>query len=143
MTLEITGVDIIEDLIASGSWADGEVSACDYGVLDSGCLCPIVAQPGNSTGAFSTYGWTEYDWGIRLECYIKEMPDIEATLMRVWRIHDVVASAIHSGTNVNDAYRKAVCRAFQRAPNTFVLSDSGQPYLPVIINVGVREEDTR
>jgi hypothetical protein len=129
---------LIADLIASGSFNAGEVSACDYAVLGSGAACAIVLQPLESTAEFGSFNDQTMTWGVRAECYIKDTGVSTCVLGRVWRIHDVVASAVKTGTNIQQPWRTAYCSHYNRPPDTYVRFGDID-FLPVYITIRVEE----
>jgi len=141
MTIVQAASALIDDLVASGSFLRNQVSACDYGIIDtSQAACIVVLQPAQSTFELITYGGGTWDsWGIVAECYMKDTGDMEADLARVWHIHDSVKGAVNAGSITNCASRLAYVVGMNRPRNQFV-GLGGHEVMPVYISIVVKED---
>jgi hypothetical protein len=138
-SIKTVGALCVDDLVDSGSFLSTQVSACDYGVLDTKAGCAIVVQPQSSTTTWATWNTAQFNWGLRLECFIQDTGNPVQVLTRVWDIQDAVIGAILAGSNLNTAHRSARPVALDRPADTFV-EFAGHDYVPVYVNVLVEEE---
>jgi hypothetical protein len=141
VTIKSAASAIIDDLVDSGSFLRTQVSACDYGVMDTAAAgCAIVLQPSQSAFDLIAYGGVTYDtWGITAECYVRETGNVEQTLTRVWDIIDAVKTAINSGTCGNTATRVVQVNSINR-PRAVYESLGGNDFLPVFVNIAAKED---
>lgn len=140
MTILAAASALIDDLVDSGSFHRTQVSACDYGILDtSGAGCVVILQPGQSTFEMIGFGGPTWDmWGIVAECYIRMTGHSVPTLTKVWQIHDVIKACV-AGSNVNTGARMAEVTGMNRPQNTF-FEIGGHDFLPVFVNIKVSED---
>jgi len=141
VTIKSAASAIIDDLVNSGSFLRTQVSACDYGVMDTAAAgCAIVIQPSQSTFNLIGYGGVTNDvWGITAECYVRETGNAEQTLTRVWDIIDAVKTAVNSGTCGNTTTRVVQVTNINR-PRAVYESLGGNDFLPVFVNITAQED---
>ncbi len=141
MTIIKAASALIDDLVASGSFLANQVSACDYGVIDSSqAACVVILQPGQSTFDPIGGGGVTWDrWGITAECYIKVGGDTIDAMTKTWQIQDVVKMAVNGGTNVNCASRCAWVTSINKPFNQFY-NLHGHDVIPVFVSIVVQED---
>ena len=142
MTIKAAASALIDDLVDSGSFLRTQVSACDYGILDTpdAAGCAIVLQPSQSNFDLIAYGGVTNDiWGIGAECMVRDTGNAQETLTRVWDIVDAVKTAINSGTCGNTATRTSRVSSISRPRDVFI-SFHGNDFLPVYVNIVVQED---
>ena len=131
---------LIDDLVATGSWARREVSACDYGLLDRGgpSACLLIIQPVQATLSEDGYGTQYSTWTIRIEAYIRNTADPAEVLGRIWQIHDTIPPAVRSGSNLNTAARSGLVTTVTN-PDFALENRDNMLYFPVFFDVTVKE----
>jgi len=143
MTILQAASALVDDLVASGSFSRSQVSACDYGVIDtSRAACAVILQPAQSSFTQIGYGGVSLDdWGITAECFIKVTGNSIETMSKCWHIIDAVKGAVNSGTITNcaslgrSAWATGATKSFGQ-----VFSLHGHDIIPVFINILVRED---
>jgi hypothetical protein len=131
--------DLRQDLIDSGSFLASEVSACDYGILNSCNTCAVMIAPGESEEALAVFGGdTDSEIELTLEIYLPERMDPTDALARRWQVHSVIPLAVQSGSNLDRLNR--VVRSFRfSCPRNAFAEFGGQVFIPVYCTVTMGE----
>ena len=141
MTMKTAASAIIDDLVESGSFLRGQVSACDYGVLDTGGGCAVVVRPGNSSLEVIGYGGIELNtWGFTVQGYIKDQGNVVQLLTGVYDMHDALREAINTGTCANNTLMTTKVNGFLHNPDVSFISPGGQDFALVTATVTTRED---
>lgn len=140
MTLVMATCAIIDDLVDSGSFLRTQVSACDYGILDSMPACAITLRPGLSPISYIAYGSVaEITWGLLAQGWIKDTGSVTETLGRIITIHDSLRGAIVGGSIANCASLTTRVVSISHSPD-IVWNFGGPDYFLVTANVTARED---
>jgi hypothetical protein len=141
VTIKAAASAIIDDLVDSGSFLRTQVSACDYGVLDTSGGCAVVVRPGNSTMEQIGYGGGELNtWGFIVQGYVRDTGNVTEFLGRVYDMHDALREAINTGTNANTAMLTTKVVSTLHSPDTSFVSPGGNDFSLVTANVTARED---
>lgn len=141
MTIKIAASAIVDDLVLSGSFGAGQVSACDYGILDTGGGCAVIVRPSNSTVEIIGYGGVELNtWGFTVKGYIKFEGDPAEFLGRVFDMHDALREAINTGTCANTDLMTTKVQSFQHNADVSFESPGGLDFSLVTAMVTTRED---
>jgi hypothetical protein len=140
VTLKAAASAIIDDLVESGSFLRTQVSACDYGILDTAPASAVTLRPGLSSFSYIGYGGVSEDtWGVLVQGWVKDTGSVTETLGRVIDMHDALKGAVNGGSNANNATLTTRVQSFQHDPNT-VWNFGGPDYFLVTANVTARED---
>jgi len=142
MTIKAAASAIIDDLVDSGSFLRTQVSACDYGILDTaGAGCAVVVRPGISTMSYVGFGGVSEDtWGFLAQGFVVETGDVVQTMTRVLEMHDALKGAIVAGSNANNSQYTTRVVSINHNPDATWLSLGGREYLLVTANITTRED---
>lgn len=140
MTLLSATCALIDDICDSGSFLRTQVSACDFGILDTMPACALTVRPGQSSFEYIGYGGVSEDtWGITVEGWVKNLGSVEQTLANVIHMHDALKGAINSGSRANCASLTTRVVSMRHNPNE-AFTFGGPDYLLVTANVTARED---
>lgn len=143
MTFLTTASALVDDFVRSGSFLRSQVSACDYGIIDtSKAGCVVVLQPAQTSYLVIGYGGVSLDsMGITAECYIKVTESVIDTLTKVWQIHDSVRGAVMSGCLAGSSYPTlSVEVTGANKPRNQFLGLGGHDVIPVYVEIVVKED---
>ena len=138
-SIKTSASHLVDDLVTSGSFSADQVSACDYGVLDSAGGCAVVVVPTGWTTDYHSYGLGNLAvvWNLRVECYVKDTGNPVTTQTRIWDIQDAVCEAVATGTCSNAEPRRA--RPAEGLVPDVVVNLGGPDLYPVYVTVRVEE----
>jgi len=92
-------------LTACGPYVDAEISACDFGILESTSACAIVFTPGADTVfeamTFGAAGVDAKSWSIDGAVYVKDTGDPLLFFGRVWQAHDDFFNTVKKDRSLN------------------------------------------
>lgn len=143
MTFISTASALVDDFVRSGSFLRNQVSACDYGIIDtSQAGCIVVLQPAQSSFTTVGYGGAQLaDRGVVAECYIKVDAHVTDVMTKVWQIHDSVLGAVRTGCMAGSSYPTLIVEVtgISKPRNQF-LSLSNHDVIPVYVNISIKED---
>ncbi len=141
MTIKIAASAIVDDLVLSGSFGADQVSACDYGVLDTAGGCAVIIRPGNSTVEIIGYGGVELNtWGFTVQGFVKFEGDPVEFLGAIYDMHDALREAINTGTCANTDLMTTKVNGFQHNADVSFESLGGLDFGLVTATVTTRED---
>lgn len=140
MTILQAASALVDDFVNSGSFLSNQVSACDYGIIDtSRAGCIIVLQPAQSSFETIGYGGVGLDnWGIMAEGYIKVTGDPTDAMTKVWQIHDAIVGAVRAGCLSGSNYPTHITQVTNATTGKYILA--GHEVVGVLVNISVRED---
>jgi hypothetical protein len=141
MTVKSAASAIVDDIVDSGSFLRTQVSACDFGVIDTGGACCVVVRPGfSSSHEYIGYGGVSEDsWRFRVMGYIKFSGDVADTMGKVLDMHDALKGAVNGGSRANCASLTTRVNSIEHNPDE-MLEIGGMFYSQVTANVTARED---
>lgn len=140
MTLLAATCALIDDIVDSGSFLRTQVSACDFGILDSMPACAVTIRPSQSSMEYIGYGSvSDIRWGLNVEGWVKHTGDVEQTLANVIHIHDALRAAIIGGSRANCGSLTTWVDSMRHNSNE-AFTFGGPDYLLVTANVTARED---
>lgn len=139
MTLRTAVCALVDGLVESGSFLRTQVSACDFGILDTMPASAVTVRPGLSSFTVIGYGGvTEDAWGLLVQGWIRDAGVVTETLTRVIEMHDALKGAI-SGSVTNSASLVSRVASISHSPDV-VWNFGGPDYFLVTANVIARED---
>lgn len=100
-------------LTACGPYSACDVSACDFGILDTiPGACAVMFMPGTSTFTPLAIGtqpsrWDNRGWGITGQVWVKEINDPVTFNGRIWQAHDDLYNTIQKDNSLNNTCQNA------------------------------------
>jgi hypothetical protein len=138
MTLKQAASDVVDYLVDSGSFLRTQISACDYGLLDTAGGCVVIVRPGLSSSheQIGFGGVFEDTWRFRVTGYIRFDGDVIETMTRVMDMHDALKAGVVSGSGAS-----IMTRAVSIEHNPDEMLDVGGVYFSTVTaNVTARED---
>lgn len=132
---------LIDDLVESGSFSRTEVSACDYGVLNTCSGCAIIVEPTSSPIEPAAYGTSFYGWGLLIRAFIRDRHTATETKTAVWDMYQAIAGAVANGSNLdNRADRRPQLISLDHPTDVYYTFGQGPDWIPVTGVIRVFEE---
>jgi hypothetical protein len=105
MTSLATACAIVDELVDSGSFLRTQVSACDFGIMDTAPACAVTVRPAVSTfNTLAGYGHVSIDtWGYSVRGWVKDTGNVVQTLANVYHMQDALRGALTGGSIANCA----------------------------------------
>ena len=106
MTLSNIRTGLVTTIVDFGKWSGTEVSACDFGIMDSSASC-VLLQPGPGTAIVAaTYGTNTVrdkirNWNIDGFVFIKDPGDATALRSNIWTAVDDIYNSVNSDDTLN------------------------------------------
>jgi|GEM_PF-5527530 len=121
--MSIQGVrdGLIATLVAASAFDTGQISGCDYGVLEISDSCAILVMPLGISSEPITFGAPRQrliTWELDVQAYVKDMGDPVTVLGNLWVIADEMRAAIDSDDTLNGSCKKSMIRSATQPKGT-------------------------
>lgn len=140
MTMLKATCAIVDQFVESGSFLRTEISACDFGILDSGPTSAITVRPSVSSFTRIGYGGLSEDvWGFSVRGWVQDTGNVPKMLADVIHMHDAIKTTIAGGSMVNCASLSTWVVSMSHSQDNF-WNFGGHDYLIVEATVQSRED---